>query len=63
MVGSEMNGTVMGVGRILSTAIQWSNPSIHHSYAIPAGTWLSSIQAEMKVIKNELQIVHIEDAP
>ena len=55
--GSATNGTVIGGGGILLNAGHPSNPTIHHSYAIPAGTWYSSFQAEMKAIRKALQII------
>ena len=45
------------------TAGHSSNPTIHHSYAMPAGTWCSSSQAEMKVIKKASQIIQTEESP
>ena len=60
---SAMNGTAIGGGGILLTADHQSNPTIHHSYAIPAGTWCSSIQAEMKAIKKALHIIQAEESP
>ena len=61
--GSATNGTAMGEGGILFTAGHPSNPTIHHSYAIPAGTWSSSYQAETKAIKKALQIIQTEESP
>ena len=40
-----------------------SNLTIHHSYAIPAGTWCSSFQAEIKAIKKALQHIQTEESP
>ena len=45
------------------TAGHSSNPTIHHSHAIPAGTGCSSSQAEMKVIKKASQIIQTEESP
>ena len=63
MDGSATNGTAIGVGGILDTVGHPSNPTIHHSYAILAGTWSSSFQAEMKAIKKALQIIRTEESP
>ena len=38
-----------------------SNPTIHHSYVIPAGT--RCFQAKMKAIKKALQIIQTEESP
>ena len=54
MDGKSKNGTKIGGGSILLTAGHPSNPTIHHSYATPAGTWRWSFQAEMKAIKKAL---------
>ena len=55
--GSATNGTAIGGGGILFTAGNLSNHAIHHSYAMPVGTWCSSFQAEMKAIKHSLHII------
>ena len=45
------------------TASHKSNPTIHHSYTIPAGTKCTSLQAEMKAMKKALQIIQTEVTP
>ena len=62
MDGSATNGAEIGGGDILHTAGHPSNPTIHHSYATPTGTWCSSFQAKMKAIKKALQIIQTEDS-
>ena len=54
MDGSAMNGTAMDGRGIFPTACHTSDPIIHHSFFIPAGSWCSSFQAEMKAIKKAL---------
>ena len=44
------------------TTGQPSDPTSEHSYAIPAGTWCLSIQAEMKAVKKALQITQIKES-
>ena len=63
MDSSATNVTAIGGGGNLVTAGHQSNPTIHHSYAIPAGTWCLSFQAEMKAIKKALQIIQTEESP
>ena len=59
--GSVKNGTETGGGGILATTGHPRDPIDLHSNAIPASTWCSNIQAEMKVIKK--QIVQAEESP
>ena len=61
--GSTANSTATGWGGIMLTDRHPSNPTIQHSYAIPAGKWCSSYQAEMKAIKKALQIIQTEESP
>ena len=61
--GSATNVPAIGGGGILVTAGFPCNPTIHHSYALPAGTWCSSIQAEMKAVKKTFQIIQTEESP
>ena len=62
MDDSAMNGTAIGGGGIVVTAGHPSNPTIHHSYAIPDGIWCS-FQAKIKVIKKALRIIQTEESP
>ena len=59
---SATNGTSIGGGGILLTADHASNPTNLNSYAIPAGSWCSSFQAEMKAIKKALHIIQTEES-
>ena len=61
--GSASNGTAIGGVGILLTAGHPRSPTIRHSYAILAGTWCSSFQAEMKAVKKALQILQTEESP
>ena len=49
--GSAKNGTAIGGGGVLVTAGPPSKTAIYHYNAMPAGTWCSSFQAEMKATK------------
>ena len=60
---SAANGTTIGGEGILVTDGHPSNPTVHHSYAIPAGTWCSSFQAEMKAMKKALLIIETDESP
>ena len=57
------NCTAIGGGGILVNVSQPSNPTIHHSYVEPTGTWCSSFQDEIKTIKKALQIIQTEESP
>ena len=57
------NCTAIGGGGTLLPAGHLSHHTIHHYYAIPAGTWCLSSQTEMKAIEKALQINRTEDSP
>ena len=61
--GWVKDGTKMIGGGILSITGHSSDPTNHHSYATPAGTWCSSIQAKMKAMKKVPPINQIEESP
>ena len=61
--GSATNSTAIDGKEILLTAGHQSNPTIHHSYAIPVSTWRSLFQAEIKAIKKALHIIQTEKSP
>ena len=60
--GLATNVAAIGKGGTLVTAGQQSNPTIHHPYAIPAGTWCAPLQAVMKAIKKALQVIQTEES-
>ena len=60
--GSAMKDTAIGGGGILLTVDHPSNPTIHHSHAILAGTRCSFYQAETKAIKKALQTIQTEES-
>ena len=52
-----IDGNATGGGGILVSTGHPSDPTVHLSYAIPAGKWCSSFQAEMKAVKKALEIL------